>query len=274
MKLNGRKTVVTVWILLVLAAIGILWSRGPLPQDQAYHAFADHRPLWGIPNFGDVMSNLPFAFIGAYGMWLIMWLHRRRTTNSAKLLGNADFASLTIFCVGVILTCFGSAYYHWSPSNATLAWDRFPMTIAFAGLVAMVVSDRISSRLAAWLLIPLLCAGAASVFYWHYTEQQGRGDLRPYAIVQFAPLCMLPVMALGFKARYLKAGVLMHALFWYALAKVLETADHQVFKAWTLLGIEVVSGHSLKHVAASVAPLVILNGIRKQALLEEPTRSY
>jgi hypothetical protein len=40
----------------------------PLLQDQAYHQFADRRELFGIPNFWNVVSNLPFVILGAVGL--------------------------------------------------------------------------------------------------------------------------------------------------------------------------------------------------------------
>src|SRR5215831_653555 len=38
-----------------------------IPQDQAYHLFADQRALVGIPNFWNFVSNIPFAVVGAVG---------------------------------------------------------------------------------------------------------------------------------------------------------------------------------------------------------------
>ena len=43
----------------------------PIAQPLTFHHFADDRPLWGIPNFGNVCSNLPFVLIGVYGIWLV-----------------------------------------------------------------------------------------------------------------------------------------------------------------------------------------------------------
>jgi hypothetical protein len=40
----------------------------PLLQDQSYHQFADQRELFGIPNFWNVVSNLPFIAVGAVGL--------------------------------------------------------------------------------------------------------------------------------------------------------------------------------------------------------------
>jgi hypothetical protein len=39
-----------------------------VPQPDSYHHFADQRPWLGVPRFGDVISNLPFAVIGLWGL--------------------------------------------------------------------------------------------------------------------------------------------------------------------------------------------------------------
>lgn len=243
-------------LLLALAGVVGLILHGPIPQDPNYHCFADGRPWFGVPNFGDVMSNLPFVVFGIMGLRLILG-------RGGRNLHQTERAAWTIFFVGVFLTGFGSGYYHWAPSNGTLVWDRVPMAISFAGLVAALVADRLSMRAAAWLLAPLAILGVASVFYWDYTERLGKGDLRPYAIVQFAPLVMIPSVSMAFTARTIRTGTLMHALAWYILAKVLETFDHEVYHMLNIGGIQLTSGHTLKHVAASIGPLVILLGLKK-----------
>lgn len=258
----AKRPLWTRWFLgasLLVAIGGVigLWLHGPIPQDPEYHCFADGRPWLGIPNFGDVMSNLPFVVFGVMGL---AWVFAQ----SVRLaLAETERAAWAIFFVGVFLTGFGSGYYHWAPSNATLVWDRIPMAISFAGLVAALVADRLSLKAAAWMLMPLALAGVASVFYWDYTERAGRGDLRPYAIVQFAPLVMIPSVAMAFKGRWVRTTTLMHALAWYVAAKVLEALDHQVYDLLNMHGTSLVSGHSLKHIAASIGPLVILRGLQR-----------
>ncbi len=46
----------------------------------------------------------------------------------------------------------GSGYYHLSPSNATLVWDRIPMSIAIMALLSIVIGEYMSIRLGAILL--------------------------------------------------------------------------------------------------------------------------
>ena len=61
--------------LLFLIAIGAgvaLWKHGAIPQSEAYHHFADTRPLHvgskAIPNAFNVLSNIPFFIVGWIGL--------------------------------------------------------------------------------------------------------------------------------------------------------------------------------------------------------------
>jgi len=240
-------------IILAFAAVCVVgvFFVPRIAQDDAYHGFADSRPLWGIPNFGDVMSNAPFAFIGIAAL---LWLR----TPAASYLEPVERAAFVVLFIGIALTSVGSAYYHWAPDSPRLVWDRLPMTIGFMSLFSAVICERLSVRAGGLLLVPLLIAGAASVAYWHHTEQLGAGDLRPYALVQFFPLMCIPLMALLFPARYIPTGQLFVALGWYGLAKALEHWDKAIFD---LVG-HAVSGHSLKHLAAAVGAYWVLRILR------------
>src|SRR5207248_2745019 len=53
--------------------IGVLAFRlPPIPQPASYHQFADQRAWLGIPNFGEVASNLAFAVVGLAGLWFLV----------------------------------------------------------------------------------------------------------------------------------------------------------------------------------------------------------
>ncbi len=98
-------------ILLVplLAAVVAVVLHGPIAQPQAYHQFADARTLHGIPNFWNVASNLPFLLVGVFGLWTL----RRQPPCELE-------AAYATFFLGAVLVAFGSAAYHWAPSDATL----------------------------------------------------------------------------------------------------------------------------------------------------------
>ena len=221
-----------------------------IAQDPAYHAFADGRPFLGVPNFLNVASNFPFLVVGALGLAFLA--RDRRSGGSRAFTTPDDRRPYWPFFVGIGLTAFGSAYYHWRPSNATLFWDRLPMTIGFMALLASVIGERVSRRAGARLLWPLIVAGAASALYWHLTEQQGAGDLRPYGLVQFGSLVLVPLILALFPARYTGTGLLVIAIGWYVLAKVFEYFDHG------FLGLVGVSGHTWKHLASAAGAYWIL----------------
>jgi hypothetical protein len=80
-------------------------------------------------------------------------------------------------------------------------------------------------------------------------EQRDAGDWRLYGFVQFYALVTIPLLLYLFPARYMRSGDMMVALAWYLQAKLPEVAvmDHGIYH----LG-HMVSGHTLKHLAAGV----------------------
>lgn len=238
---KARRTRVLLLFATALIAVVGTFSMPPVPQDPAYHDFADKRAFLGIPNFGDVMGNLAFAVVGLFGLvaaWK-RWFFEK----------TAEFWLWAIFFAGVFLVAFGSGYYHLWPDNHTLVWDRLPMTIAFMSLFSIVIMERVDEKWGIRLFPLFLAAGVFSVFYWDYTEGLGQGDLRPYALVQFFPIVAILMMIALFPAKYPGATkYIFFTLGWYVIAKLLEHFDQNIFG---LLG-GAVSGHTLKHLAAAV----------------------
>lgn len=132
-------------------------------------------------------------------------------------------------------------------------------------LVSILVAERISPRAGRLLLGPLAALGAGTVWYWHLTESSGQGDLRPDLLVQLCPLLLLPSLLLGFPPRFTRSGDLWAALAWYVAAKVLEALDRPIYA----LG-EIVSGHTLKHLAAAVSAYMILHMLQRRSPLGSP----
>ncbi len=236
--------------LIVLSAILIvaIFFIDPIPQDPAYHEFADTRSLLGVPNFWNVMSNIPFLLVGGAGVY------HSRPRNRPGMMPELRFAYL-VFFAGIFLTGFGSAHYHYAPGNSTLVWDRLPMTLGFMGFVTIIVGEHISLPAAKRLLIPLLIVGAGAVIYWGITESRGVGDLRPYAIVQFLPMLLIPLILLMYRSVYDNVDFLWFVIILYALSKLFEYFDFATYEIGQLI-----SGHSVKHVVAAMAPLVFLYG--------------
>ena len=163
--MTARNAPFLVFLGLMGASLAALPLLPPILQDQAYHGFADVRAVFGIPNGWNVISNLPFIAVGAAGL-----AHYRH-----------DAATAAIF-LGILLTGFGSSYYHWSPSDGTLFWDRLPMALAFMAILAYAVEERVNAKAGAILLWPFLALGVFSLLVWRWT-----GDLRLYVWVQFFP---------------------------------------------------------------------------------------
>ena len=188
-------------ILLVVCLVAIIGTTfvPPIPQPIGYHSFADTRSFIGIPNFWNVISNLPFLFVGVAGLLVVL---RRAYRGGLPSLHIA----YGLFFAGVAAVCFGSGYYHWSPSNQTLAWDRLPMAVAFMAFVSIVIGEHLSERTAARALWPLIIVGIVSVWYWDYTEGLGRGDLRLYGLVQFLSLLIVALTLWTFPSRLTGTG--------------------------------------------------------------------
>ena len=161
----------------------------------------------------------------------------------------------TVFFLGVALVFFGSAYYHWRPNNATLVWDRVPMTIAFMGLLVALVSEHAGAELERKLLAPAVTVGIASVAWWAYTD-----DLRVYVWVQAAPLLAIIFVLIAYAGRHSHRAYLAYALACYVLAKAAEFQDREIYA----LTSQTVSGHTLKHLLAAIAILFIYLMLRRR----------
>ena len=261
----SHKTSLWLLVLLTLVVIVVCIMLQRIPQPLSYHNFADRRSLFGIPNFGDVASNLPFAVIG---IWGFVFLRQCSSNPGRHFLDRRELWPYFFVFAGLLLTAFGSSWYHLNPNNSTLVWDRLPMTITFMAMVAAVIMERINLRLGLCLLPILLAVGLASVLQWHWSEVQGVGDLRFYAAVQ-AWSALVILLALLFPARYTRAGDLGLVLGFYALAKILEYFDKPIFAA-----LRVVSGHTLKHLAAAAAGYCILRMVEKREPLPEGASTH
>jgi hypothetical protein len=235
---------------VAVAIIALLLA--PIPQPLTYHNFADHRAWLGIPNFGDVASNLPFAVVGLWGLIVLF------TPGKTKFLDPRERWPYFVMFAALILTAWGSAYYHLAPGNARLVWDRLPIMIVFMALLAAVIAERVSVSAGLAMFPVLEAVGVVSVLYWRSSELRGQGDLRFYAAVQVYAILIL-LLALLLRPRYTRGADFAVVVGLYALAKILEEADRQVFAIGRL-----VSGHTLKHLAAAAAGYWVLRMLRRR----------
>jgi len=241
--------------VIALAAAGVasllgFFLVGPIAQDQAYHRFADERGWLGIPNFMNVVTNLPFLGVGAWGLAVC-----RRTPAGAR-------PAWATFFAGVLLVGAGSGYYHWSPSDATLVWDRLPMTLGFVGLTVAILVEWVSPR-ARWLLPWGLALGVGSVLVWDAT-----GDLRLYYGVQLMPLVLAMLALALFQTPWTRSWHLGVAVLLYAGAKLVEAGDRAIFDATG----GALSGHPVKHVLAAGATFWILDMLRGRSARSDMIR--
>lgn len=222
----------------------------PFDQPSDYHQWVDDRTFLGIPHFGDVLSNLGFIIVGIVGLRAIVQkqIHCRLA---------AERLAWSLVFVGVLLTGFGSAYYHWKPNDFGLMWDRLPMALGFMALLSALIMERIGPRLGLYLLPLLVLFGGASVVYWYWSGIYGSGDLRPYLLTQGGTLLLIPVILWLYPPAYSRGRDYVIALGLYLLALLAEHLDKPIFALTHLL-----SGHNLKHLLAALAVYWLLRMLR------------
>jgi hypothetical protein len=226
----------------IAALVGVALALPPIPQNPEYHNFADRAVLFGVPHFWNVISNLAFLAVAIWGIATLppptAFLQPWERTAHLILLG------------GLALVAFGSGYYHLHPNDATLFWDRLPMTVVFMSLLSITVGERISMTAGRLMLPILLALGIASVIVWNLS-----GDLRYYLAVQFGTLLLLPLIILTFRPTYSGTSGIWWMIALYGVSKVLELFDHRI--AFILPA----GGHPLKHLAAALAMLLYVNTV-------------
>jgi Ceramidase len=246
---NNALTRKELYVALTLLAGAALWLFTPaVAQPADYFPFADQRPFLGIPNAADVLSNLAFVAVGLLGLYRLQ-LGLRPLEPVARL-------SLNVFFLGLFLTGFGSAYFHWNPTNETLVGDRLPMTVVFAGVFGAMLAERVSTRSGLAVLLLMLVVGPASVFYWRAT-----GDLSLYAVVQFGGMAAI-LLLLSLTPRGHDPFPWWALIAWYGFAKIVEFGDVFVWHATR----EAFAGHMLKHLSAAMGGLAIANALRRPSL--------
>jgi hypothetical protein len=226
----------------IIAGIVATFIAPPIAQDATYHQFSDQATVFGIPNFWNVVSNIPFLIVGILGLVRL------------PAIASTSKIQYFLFFLGVALVAFGSGYYHLYPSNNTLVWDRLPMTIAFMALFSIVISEFVHEQLGLKLLLPLLIVGLMSIVYWLIFN-----DLKAYVLVQFYPIIAILISLIFFQSSYtLKIGYWLLVLA-YVVAKLFEHFDTTTHHAFGWL-----SGHTLKHISAAIGIYLLLLTYQKR----------
>jgi hypothetical protein len=245
---NNFKIQRLILILFTLLCAVLIFSRAPIPQEQSYHNFADQRNFFAIDNFLNVITNFPFVVIGVLG--LLLFLRDKENYKDRSLANYSLFA-------GIVGIGFGSAWYHYHPNNASLVWDRIPMTVTFVSYFILIIERYVNKRLGEIILIPLLVIGVGSVLYWYWSQLQDVGDLRLYAFVQFYPMLAIPLIVFLYPAPSRMRFKIISVIVIYAIAKVAEHEDLDI------LGFhQLISGHSLKHLIAAGAVWQMMVSLR------------
>jgi hypothetical protein len=250
-----------VWLIIaaVVALYGLLrLSLGPLPQDPSFHLFADTRTCLSIiPRAGDVLTNLAILAAGLFGLAL-----RARMTISPE-----ERTAVNVLIAASILTAFGSAFYHWAPTNETLVWDRLPLAVILMSVFALVLADRVHPLLARHAIWPLTALGIVSVIVWGVLESMGKGDLLLYLVVRVGTVLAIVMLLILRQPRHTETRWLVMAVLCEIIMATFERLDHEVFR---LTG-GVASGHNLKHVMVGVALGCVFWWLRVRRVLPAAT---
>jgi len=256
--ITRRETcLLTLFALLATAAIA-----GPsVPAaGLAGSPFAYIPPSGGSARLVDMLSSLPMAAVGVWGLRWLQWLDRAHEQaqdaaarpQSVMPPPATPFDCAWMFFAGLIVTAAGSVFYHLQPDALRLAADRAGMAVACAGLVGFAVCERVSARAgwpAAWFTLGagLLAAIACQ-----------RGNALPWALVQAGGIGLMAALALARPA----IGAIGARFGWataaFALAKIFELSDRAIVEASHGL----FSGYALKHLTAAFAALLVLNGLQ------------
>ena len=244
--------------LLIISAI-CLYFVPPVPQWNSYHQFSDNRTFFSISNFGNVASNIGFVVVGVYGLFIIF----HKQIFNKKL----DLIPYGVLFFSIIFVGVGSAHYHLNPTTETLFWDRLPMSISFMSFFSAIVCDRINKITGTYIVLPILIlTGIYSVIYWQQTELGGEGDLRLYGLVQYFPMFAIPLILFLFPSyKYTPPSPIFWTLAWYVIAKLFEYFDLDILN----MSSNFLSGHTLKHLAATLAVICILRMLTNSKRFEK-----
>lgn len=242
-------------LLLACAALAGVAAAAPGVQSAGdAHALADQRTFFGIVYALDVLSSAAFALAGIAGL-LLLW------RAPSRAVGNVQRAMSLLFFGGLVLVALGAASYHLDPNDATLAGERYCIAVAFAGLLGLAAAGRMSERAGALLGMGLLAGGLWSVHAWTLG-----GNLLPWLVLQAGGVVVL--WWLSALPRHQDAlGVdFVLVLVAYGAARLLDINDAAIFQATGQL----VSGHTLQHVAAALAAWPVLTALHAAGQRSRP----
>ncbi len=249
-----RRLCIGGWVAMFSWFAAVLWGQVVMVHlgwspDGHVHPFADARSWWGIPNAGDVTSNIPLLIAGAWGIWATANKRVRPLHESTRL-------ALLVFFAGLVLTSAGSAMYHWAPDAFRLVLDRLGMAIAFAGVLGLAMAERVGAQTARNTVMAVLVLATLSAVM-PFTH----ANPLPWVVVQLGGMAFLAWAAARRPLPTALGVSLGSVIAWYALAKILELGDGFIFEATG----RALAGHSLKHLAAAMAAVPVIRALRQNA---------
>lgn len=245
--MNAKRLYFSALFVFIIVAL----FYGPISQPQEYHDFADDREILGIPNALDVMSNLAIIYPGVVGL---AFVHESRKL--PKVSEDEISIQITLFS-GMILTFAGSVWFHLDPTDSTMLWDRLGMSVVIGSCISLLIHDMWDRNLAAKIHLPIVIASILSVLWWPVFD-----DLRVYFIVKHHPFILFPIFLFCGHRIYDKTSGYYWGLSMFLLATIFEFADQQIFE---ITGI--ISGHTLKHLAAGIGLWFLMVMIRDRELI-------
>jgi hypothetical protein len=202
---------VEIYLMLgLLGALALTFFGPTIKQYDSYHEFADQRAWLFLPSALDVLSNLPFALFGGWGLWL---LHRGET---AVPVGTQR-ALTSLFFSGLILTAACSSWYHLQPGDSRLVVDRLGMVVAFSGLLGIAFANRVGDRAGLLAAASALLFGPLAVAIW-----ATNGNLLSWSVFQVGGMLLVALLALRKPATDGWDVPFLAVVGWYTLAKLLE----------------------------------------------------
>ena len=253
-----RRTLPMLPTALTLAATLGLIFHGPIAQLAHFHDFADARGLAGIANAADVLSNIPFALVGIWGLVRLAGAREHPALSRG-------WAGYMLFFAALVLTAIGSSWYHLAPDNTRLIFDRLSIALASAGLLAAVQAETTRLRSSVFSTVMLTAAAIASVGWWAWSDRILVGDLRFYLLIQAGPIVLIPLWQWIYRAPKADRIAFALAIGCYVLAKGAELADHQILQA-----LHVVSGHTLKHLLAALGTAIVAWQVTRRVAVASP----
>jgi len=133
------------------------------------------------------------------------------------------------------------------------------MTIVMSCYCSLIIADRYSIDLAKRIHFPIISIGLLSVIYWEYS-----GDLRPYFFFKMQPVILVAILLAYGKKTYDRAADYIISMSLVLLATLTENIDKVIFD-----NLDIISGHTLKHIFAGTALWFIFRMIQQRQQIRE-----